>query len=106
MVPLNCGVCSLWVELDQCLVKASWLWEPVSVFWCMELDLISVEASAVSNSEFWVSIGLVWLWVSYPLMFRVVFLFYWRISMDSYSLLVGVWPQWRYGDFWGWAHIY
>ena len=32
MVPLNCGVCSLWVGLDQWLVEVSWLGELASVF--------------------------------------------------------------------------
>ena len=41
------------VGLDQLLLKISWLGELVSVFWCMELDLISLQCSAVSISEFW-----------------------------------------------------
>ena len=32
----------LLVELDQCLMKVCWLGECVSVFWCMELDLVSL----------------------------------------------------------------
>ena len=37
VVPLYCGACSLWVEV----VKVSWLGEIVSVFWWVELDLLS-----------------------------------------------------------------
>ena len=42
MIPLNCGVCSLWVGLDQWLVKVSWLgdshlcsggWSWISSLW-------------------------------------------------------------------------
>ena len=52
-VPPNCRVCSLWVGLDPWLVKVSWLGELVSVFWWMELDLISLESKEASNNEFW-----------------------------------------------------
>ena len=52
IVPLNYGACALWVELDQWFVKVSWLEELVSVFWWMELDIISLEGSGVSSSEF------------------------------------------------------
>ena len=31
----------------------SWLVELVPVFWLMELDLLSLKGSAVSNSRFW-----------------------------------------------------
>ena len=41
------------VGLDHFFLKISWLGELVSVFWCMELDLISLQYSAVSISEFW-----------------------------------------------------
>ena len=52
MVPLSCGVCSLWVWLHQCLVKVSWLGGFVPVFWWMALHLIFLEGSAVCSSEF------------------------------------------------------
>ena len=52
IVPLNYGVCALWVELDQWFVKVSYLEELVSVFWWMELDIISLEGSGVSSSKF------------------------------------------------------
>ena len=47
-----CGWGSLWVGLDDWLVKVSWLGELVSVFWWVELDLFSLECNEVSNSEF------------------------------------------------------
>ena len=53
MVPFYCGACSLWVGLDCCLVKVSWLGKLVSVFWWVELDLFSLECNEVSSSEFW-----------------------------------------------------
>ena len=52
LVPLYCGGSSLWVGLDECLVKVSWLRKLVSVFWWVELDLFSLECNKVSNSEF------------------------------------------------------
>ena len=59
VVPLNCGVCSLWVGLDQQLVKVSWVGEPVSVFWWLELDLFSPECHEMFSSSFGLSVGLV-----------------------------------------------
>ena len=53
MIPLYCGVCSLWVRLDKLLVKVSWLGKLASVFCCVELDLFSLECNKVSSSEFW-----------------------------------------------------
>ena len=52
MVPLYCGGCSLWVGLDDWLVKFSWLGKLASVFWWVELDLFSLECNEVSSSEF------------------------------------------------------
>ena len=58
MVPLNCGVCSLWVGLDQWLVKVSWLgdlhlcsggWSWISSLWS------AIKCPVVS---FWVFMGL------------------------------------------------
>jgi len=40
VVPLNCGVCFLWVELDQWLVKVSLLGKLVSVFWWERTSLL------------------------------------------------------------------
>ena len=46
------GCSSLWVVLDEWLVKVSCLGKLVSVFWWVELDLFSLECSEVSSSEF------------------------------------------------------
>ena len=59
VVPLYFGGSSLWVVLDGWLVKISWLGKLVSVFWWVELDLVSLECNKVSHSEFEVSMGLV-----------------------------------------------
>ena len=52
-----CGSSLLWRFLpvggvDQFLVKVSWLGKLVSVFWWVELDLLSLECKEVSSSEF------------------------------------------------------
>ena len=52
VVPLYCGVSSLWVGLDGWFVKVSWLGKLVSVFWWAELDFFSLECNEVSSSEF------------------------------------------------------
>ena len=52
MVPLYYGGSSLWVGLNEWLVKVSWLGKLVSVFWCEELDLFSLEFNEVFSSEF------------------------------------------------------
>ena len=52
VVPLYCGVSLLWVGLDGCLVKVSWLGKLVSVFWWVELNFFSLECNDVSSSEF------------------------------------------------------
>ena len=40
------------------------------------------------------SMGLAWLWAAYLLMFRVVFLFCWRISMVCLAVeTVGSWVE-------------
>ena len=49
---LYCGVFSLWVGLDEWLVKISCLEKLVSVFWWMELGFFSLECTEVSNNEF------------------------------------------------------
>ena len=51
----RCG----WMELDDWLVKVSWLWKLVSVFWWMDLDFFCLECDEVSSSEFGMSMGLV-----------------------------------------------
>ena len=52
MVPFYCGGSSLWVGLDKCLVKVSWLGKLVLGFWWVELDFFFLVCNAVSNSEF------------------------------------------------------
>ena len=42
----------LWVGLDVWLVKVSWLWRLVSVFWWVKLDFFSLECNEVSSNEF------------------------------------------------------
>ena len=110
MVPLNCGVCLLWLGLDQWLLKVSWLGELVSVFLCVELDLFTMECSEVSSCDFWLYMGLVWLWAAHLLMFRVVFLFYWRISMVCLSLELAVsWEELGFSvgmETFAWAFVY
>ena len=50
--PLYCGGSSLWVGLNQWLVKVSSLGKLAFVFWWLELDLFSLEHNEVSISEF------------------------------------------------------
>ena len=52
MVPLYCGGSSLWVGLDEWLVKVSWLRKLVLVFWWVELHLFFLECREMSSSEF------------------------------------------------------
>ena len=52
MVTLYCGGSSLWVGLNEWLVKVSCLRKLVSVFWWEELDLLSLEFNEVTISEF------------------------------------------------------
>ena len=60
------------------------------MFWWVELDLFSLECNEVSSSDFWVSMGLAWLWTACLLMLRAC----WRINMVCLSLeLVGSWVQ-------------
>ena len=52
MVPPYCGDSSSWVGLDVWFFKVSWLGKLALVFWCVELDLFSLEFNEVSSSEF------------------------------------------------------
>ena len=92
MVPLNCGVCSLWVGLDQWLVEVSWLGELVSVFrWVCWIFSPWGEMKCPVGS-LGVFVSLVWLWETCLLMFGIVFPFCWRISVMCFALeLVGCW---------------
>ena len=116
VVPLYCDGSSLWVWLDERLVKVSWLGKLALVFWWVELDLFSLECSELSSSEFWgvygwlssssSSMGLVWLLATCILMLGVMFLHCWRISLVCMScsetcwLLGRAWFHCRYGGFW------
>ena len=55
---------SPWVGFDQGLVKISWFGGCVPVSWWVELDLISLKGSAVSNSMSW---GCLWVWYGFGL---------------------------------------
>ena len=60
----------------------------------MELDLFSMKCNEVSSSEFWVSIGLAWLWEACLLMPGAVFQYCWRISLVFLALdLFGSWVE-------------
>ena len=76
----------------------------------MELTLVSLESNAVSSSEFWGVYGFLWLWVVCLLLFRIVFLFCWRISMGCLALeLSASWVQLGLGvdmEVLGWAFNY
>ena len=84
--PLSCGVCSLQVRLDQFFVNLSWLgelclcsggWSLISYLWrAMQCPVVT----------FAVSMDLKWLWTACLLMYRVVFLFSWRISVGCLAL--------------------
>ena len=93
VVPLYCGGSSLWVGLDEWLVKVFWLGKLALVFWWVELDLLSLECKCpVVNFE--VSLCLVWLLATCILMLRVMFLNCWRISLVCLALkLVGSWME-------------
>ena len=52
VVPFYCGGFTQWVGLDDWLVKVSWLGKLVSVFWCVEMDLSSLECNGVTSDEF------------------------------------------------------
>ena len=90
VVPLYCGGSSLCVGLNGWLVKVSWLGKLVSVFWCVELDFISLECNEVSSNELWDVSGFVVTLGS--LYIRAVFLCCWRICVVCLALeLVGSW---------------
>jgi len=82
----------------------------VSVFWWMELALISLEGNAVSSNEFGGVSGFGMTSGSLFLMFKIVFLFCWRISMGCLALeLAGSWVEFDFSvdmKAFGWAFIY
>ena len=60
MVPIYCGVSSLWVGLDGWLVKVFWLGKLVLVSWWVELDFFSLwSAMKCPVISFEMSVGLV-----------------------------------------------
>ena len=80
--------------LDVGLVEVCWLEKLVSVFWWVELDLFSLECSQVPSGEFWGAYGFGMVLGSCLLMFGVVFLCCWRISLVHLALkLVGSWVE-------------
>ena len=60
--------------------------------------------------SFGVSYGLLWLWAACLLMFSVVFLFFWRISVVCLALeLVSSWVKLGFSvgmETFGWALVY
>ena len=107
VVPLYCGGSSLWVGLNNWLVKVSWLGKLVSVFWWVELDFFFLEWSPVVCFE--MPMGLVWLWAACILKFRSMFLQCWRICVACLALeLVGSWVVLGFSvgmEAFGWALI-
>ena len=94
MFPLYCGASSLWVGLEEWLVKVFWLGKLALVFWWVELDLFSLECNKVSNSELWgvygfgVTFGHLYFCAQGNLMHC------WRISLVCLALkLVGSWVE-------------
>ena len=66
----------------------------MSVFWWLELDLLSLECNEMSSSEYWVVYGFGMALAARLLTFRVVFLFCWRISMVCLAVeTVGSWVE-------------
>ena len=59
MVSLYCGGSSLWVVLDEWLVRVSWLGRLVSVFWWVELASSLWSAMKCPVVSFELSVGLV-----------------------------------------------
>ena len=105
MVPLNCGVFSLWMGFYQCLVKVSWMGKLVSVLWWVELDIFSLECYKGSSSEFCgvYGFGMALGSLSFKVKDCVPVLlenYHDMFFSGSYLLLCGPSLQCRYGDFW------
>ena len=105
LVPFYCGGSSLWVGLDEWLVKISWLGNLVSVFWCVELDFFCLECNEVSSSEFWdvygfgVTLGSLYIEVQGYVPALLENLCGLSCSGTCW-LLGGAWFQCRYGGLW------
>ena len=108
VVPLYWGS-SLWVLLDGWLVKVSWLWKLVSVFWWVELDFFFLEWNEVSNNVFWdvngfgVTLGSLYTEAQGYVPVLLEYLCGMSCSGTCWPL-VGAWFQCRYGVVW-WAPI-
>ena len=65
------------------------------MFSWMELNFVSFEGSAVSNSEFWGISGFGMVWATYLLRFTVVFLFVGGLEWGvlNWSLMALGWPS-------------
>ena len=79
----NSGLSSFFGLGNLHLGSGGWSW--ISSLWsAMKCPVVS----------FVVSMGLAWLWAARLLMFRVVFLFFWRISVVCLGLeLIGSWLE-------------
>ena len=105
MVPLYCEGSSLWVGLDEWLVKVSWLGKLVLMFWRLELDLFSLECNEVSSSEFW---GVYGFGVTLGCLYFNVHGYVPALLENLHGMscsgtcwpLGGAWFQCRYGGFW------
>ena len=105
VVPLYCGGSSLWVGLDEWLVKVSWLGKLVSVFWWVELDFFSLECNEMSSSEFWDVYGfgvtLESLYIEAQGYVPALLENLHGMPCSGFCrLLGGRWFQCRYGGFW------
>ena len=89
MVTLYCGVSSLWVGLDEWLVKVSWLGKLASVFWLVELDRFSLSETKCPVVSFEVSMGL----AACIFVLVVMFLHCWRISLVCLALKLGAFVE-------------
>ena len=52
VVPFYCEDFTQWVGLDDWLVKVSWFWKLVSMFWSVEMDFFYLECNGVPSDEF------------------------------------------------------
>ena len=105
VVPLYCGGSSLWVGLDEWLVKVSWLGKLVSVFWWVELDFFFLECNEVSSNELWdvngFGVTLSCLYIEAQGCVPVLLENLHGMSCSGTCwLLGGAWFQCRYGGFW------
>ena len=94
MFPLSCGGFSLWVGLDEWLVKVFWLEKLASVFGWVGLDLFSMDCNEVSSSELWGVYGSGVALGSLSFNAQGFLLRYWGISVVCLALkLVGSWVE-------------